>query len=83
MNSNQNSDGLPPNGASAQTEEFVRLFSEHQRKLFKFIFLLAPDHAEAEDVLQETSVILWRKFGEFQSGTDFFRWAAQIAQRGS
>ena len=55
-------------------------FRSISAELFKFIFLLAPDHAEAEDVLQETSVILWRKFGEFQSGTDFFRWAAQIAR---
>jgi RNA polymerase sigma-70 factor (ECF subfamily) len=35
---------------------------------------------DAEDLLQETSVILWRKFDEFQSGTDFFRWAAQVAR---
>jgi RNA polymerase sigma-70 factor (ECF subfamily) len=65
---------------SEQTEEFVRLFSEHQRELFKFIFLLVPSHADAEDILQETSVILWRKFGDFQRGTDFFRWAAQVAR---
>ena len=79
MNSDQYSEERQPR-VSAQTEEFVRLFSEHQRELFKFIFLLIPSHADAENVLQETSVILWRKFNEFQSGTDFFRWAAQVAR---
>jgi RNA polymerase sigma-70 factor, ECF subfamily len=67
------------NDASARTEEFIRLFSEHQRELFKFTFTLVPSHADAEDILQETSVILWRKFSEFSVGTDFFRWAAQVA----
>jgi RNA polymerase sigma-70 factor, ECF subfamily len=73
--------GLPPpaNDLSARTEEFIRLFSEHQRELFKFIFTLVPSQADADDVLQETSIILWRKFGEFAVGTDFFRWAAQVA----
>jgi RNA polymerase sigma-70 factor, ECF subfamily len=76
----ENADFPSPSGDSAHAEEFVRLFSEHQRDLLKFIFLLVPIHAEAEDILQETSVILWRKFGEFQRGTDFFRWAAQVAR---
>jgi RNA polymerase sigma-70 factor, ECF subfamily len=80
MNSDQSPEAREPHGASSQTEEFVRLFSEHQPDLFKFIFLLLPSRADAEDVLQDTSVILWRKFSEFQSGTDFFRWAAQVAR---
>jgi len=80
MNSPSNNEGLMPSDMSARTEEFVRLFSEHQPELFKFIFLLLPSRADAEDVLQETSVILWRKFHEFHSGTDFFRWAAQVAR---
>lgn len=80
MSSDQHSEERRPSEVSAQTEEFVLLFSEHQRELLKFIFLLIPDRAVAEDVLQETSVILWRKFGEFQRGTDFFRWAAQVAR---
>jgi RNA polymerase sigma-70 factor, ECF subfamily len=78
MNSGQHSEQRLP--MSSHTEEFVRLFSENQRELFKFIFLLMPNRVDAEDILQETSVILWRKFGEFRSGTDFFHWAAQVAR---
>jgi RNA polymerase sigma-70 factor (ECF subfamily) len=80
MNSDQPNESRQPPDLFAQTEEFVRLFSEHQRELSKFIFLLVPNRAEADDILQETSVILWRKFGEFQSGTSFFHWAAQVAR---
>ncbi len=80
MDSEQNNKELGPAEIAARTEEFVRLFSEHQQDLFKFIFLLVPNRPAAEDIMQETSVVLWRKFGEFQPGTDFFRWAAQVAR---
>jgi RNA polymerase sigma-70 factor, ECF subfamily len=80
MNSDPSPEACEPGDVSKRTEEFVRLFSEHQRELLKFIFLLVPSRTDAEDILQETSVILWRKFYEFQSGTDFFRWAAQVAR---
>jgi len=35
--------------------------------------------ADAEEVLQETNLVLWRKFEEYQPGTDFVRWAYGIA----
>jgi RNA polymerase sigma-70 factor, ECF subfamily len=75
-----NNGSLATGSDSSCNEEFLRLYSQHQRELFKFIFLLVPNHANAEDILQDTSVVLWRKFGQFSRGTDFFRWAAQIAR---
>ena len=35
--------------------------------------------ADADDLLQETSLVLWEKFGQFRSGTDFYAWACKIA----
>ena len=35
--------------------------------------------ADAEEVLQETNVVLWRKFEQYQPGTDFVRWACSVA----
>lgn len=80
MNSPRSNNDERSAETSAQTEEFVRLYAEHQHELLKFIFLLVPSYSAAEDILQETSVVLWRKFHEFQPGTDFFRWAAQVAR---
>ena len=79
MNSN-NSESTVSCADFSRNEEFARLFAQHQRELFRFIFLLVPSHANAEDIFQETSVVLWRKFDEFAAGTDFFRWAAQVAR---
>lgn len=63
-----------------RTEEFVALLTEHRGDLFRFVLSILPDYAEAEDVFQRTSVVMWRKFDEFQLGTDFLRWAARVAQ---
>lgn len=61
------------------SEEFLRLFLANQAYLFSFIFTMLPDWSDAEDVLQETSIILWRNFGEFQPGTNFRAWACKTA----
>lgn len=61
-------------------ETFLRLFGAHRQRLFRFIVALLPSLHDAEDVLQETNVVLWRKFNEYQSGTNFLAWATQIAR---
>jgi RNA polymerase sigma-70 factor (ECF subfamily) len=33
-----------------------------------------------EEVVQQTSVVLWRKYGDFEPGTDFQIWACTIAR---
>lgn len=64
----------------------MRLYARHQRRVQAFIatFLYAP--ADVEDVLQETSVILWQKFAEFQprspetADEEFGQWSRSIAR---
>jgi RNA polymerase sigma-70 factor (ECF subfamily) len=41
---------------------------------------LVRQPADAEDVLQETNVVLWRKAAEFDATRDFLPWALRIAQ---
>lgn len=66
--------------SDARTEQFVALFAEHREEVFRFILSILPHQADAEDVFQRTSVVLWRKFANFTPGTSFFRWAARVAQ---
>ncbi|MGQ9761070.1 MAG: sigma-70 family RNA polymerase sigma factor [Thermogutta sp.] len=61
-------------------EEFVRLLASIQRKLFLFVFALVPNVIEAEEIVQNTSVIMWQKFGQFRKGENFLRWACGIAR---
>jgi RNA polymerase sigma-70 factor, ECF subfamily len=60
-------------------EEFVRLLMAHERRILTYILALLPNVADAEDVLQETSIVLWRKFPDYQPGTNFVSWAFRVA----
>lgn len=61
-------------------ELFSRLLVAHTHRIYGFIFALIHDHAAANDVLQEVSAVLWRKFDRFEPGTDFGAWAMSIAR---
>jgi RNA polymerase sigma-70 factor, ECF subfamily len=60
-------------------EEFARLFSRHARRIYAFIMTLVFSHHDAEEVFQNTSVVLWDKFDDFRPGSNFFAWASRIA----
>src|SRR5688572_30812660 len=59
--------------------QFAELLHEHHRGLFNFIYSLVQQHADAEDVFQQTTLVLWRKFGDFVIGTNFAAWATRVA----
>lgn len=61
------------------TEEFVRELTGNARRIYGYILALLPNWADADDVFQETSAILWEKFGEYEPGTNFRAWAFRIA----
>jgi RNA polymerase sigma-70 factor (ECF subfamily) len=61
-------------------EEFVRLFTRHQRPLFLYLLSRVPNPVEAEEILQEANIVIWRKFEQFAPGTNFLAWATQIAK---
>ncbi len=61
-------------------EQFVLLFTRSQPALLSYVLSMLPRWSDAEDVVQQTSLVLWRKFDEFQPGTDFVSWACQIAK---
>jgi RNA polymerase sigma-70 factor, ECF subfamily len=61
-------------------EQFVRLFVQHQKRIQGLILALVPKGSDADDILQETSAVLWQKFSEFELGTNFAAWALRIAR---
>src|SRR6187399_399399 len=62
-----------------RNKQLMRLMAQHQRRIFGYIYTLVPDRHDAEDILQETSMVICEKFETFKSGTDFVAWANQIA----
>jgi RNA polymerase sigma-70 factor, ECF subfamily len=59
---------------------FHQLFVQNQRRIFAHILTILPRLADAEEVFQQTCVIILGKMSQFTPGTDFVRWACQIAQ---
>ena len=57
------------------TERFIRLLSENERRLYGYAMSLTADPVDADDVLQEAKVVMWRHFGTFQPGTNFGAWS--------
>jgi RNA polymerase sigma-70 factor, ECF subfamily len=69
-------------GSHNETEkrkQLMSLMTQHQRRIFSYIYTLVPDRYDADDLLQDTSVVICEKFDEFEEGTDFVAWACQIA----
>jgi RNA polymerase sigma-70 factor (ECF subfamily) len=62
-------------------DEFLRLFTSVQPALRRFVGYHFPGgrQQEIEDVLQETALVLWRKFGMYDPAKSFTNWALGIA----
>ncbi|MEK6235723.1 MAG: sigma-70 family RNA polymerase sigma factor [Planctomycetales bacterium] len=58
---------------------FVREFVANRHRIYGYIMRILPHPADAEDVFQRTSLILWRKMSEFDPDGDFFFWACGVA----
>jgi RNA polymerase sigma-70 factor (ECF subfamily) len=63
-----------------EQNDFLKLFVKHNRMLFAYVLTMIPNHMDAEDVLQDTASILWSKFAEYETGSNFYAWARQIAR---
>ncbi len=60
-------------------DEFMQLFMEYQPRIYAYVRSLLYQRADADDVMQETASVLWRKFDQFEKGTRFDRWAYRTA----
>jgi RNA polymerase sigma-70 factor (ECF subfamily) len=65
--------------AANRSEQFLQHLTANQSRLYAYILTLLPDPDRANDVLQETNLVLWRKAGEFDAGLPFATWACKIA----
>lgn len=71
----------PPSSTEivAPSEEFVNLFTKTQRKLYLYILSQVGSPDVAEEILQNTNLVIWSKYHQFEIGTNFQAWSCQIA----
>ena len=63
---------------SKDQHEFARLYAEIEDDLYRYVRAAVLRHADALDVLQETAMALWQKFGEYDRARPFGPWARKF-----
>jgi RNA polymerase sigma-70 factor, ECF subfamily len=62
-----------------RTNEFADRLVAAQAGLYSYILTLLPWPDQANDVLQETNMVLWREADDFSPGGNFQAWACRVA----
>lgn len=63
-----------------KVQQFVTFLTAHQSRIYSFILSLVPIFHEADDIMQETSKMMWVLFDQFDCNTDFAAWGIKIAR---
>ena len=69
--------GKDEQGRNAEFAEHLR---RSQTRLYGYVHSLVRDLNDADDLFQQTALVLWKKFDEFDHGRSFFAWACGIAR---
>ena len=73
----------PGEGESSNREAMARvqqLFVRNQSIIKAFILSLQPGFSDADDVLQETFLLVTKRAANYRDGTNFVAWACAIAR---
>lgn len=60
---------------------FERLVDRHQGRLFRIAYMILHDRMDAEDVVQESLVLAWRRLELLEDPGAFSGWVSQITTR--
>ena len=70
----------PTSAPADPNEDFLRLWTRHEPALRAMVRACVWRAAEVDEVMQEVSVVAWRKFATLADPAQFPRWAAMIAR---
>jgi RNA polymerase sigma-70 factor (ECF subfamily) len=74
-------DGRPRSPRTgAQKAEFAEQLLRNQGQLLGYIYSLVRDLDDADDLFQQTSLVLWDKFDQFDPERSFVSWACGVAR---
>lgn len=67
-------------GEDDRYEVFVARFAHYEPDLRRFLRSLLPTAVDTDEVLQQTAIVIWRKFDQYDPETSFMKWACVIAR---
>jgi RNA polymerase sigma-70 factor (ECF subfamily) len=65
---------------TTKVNEFLRLIMANQKPIYALILGMIPNRDDAEDIFQETVLVMWSKFESFERETNFTAWGMKIAK---
>ena len=74
MNDELTADGL------TEDEIFVARLTRYQSRLYAFVYTVVANRELADDIFQETNLVLWRKASKYDVSREFLPWAFAIAR---
>lgn len=75
-------DNLPSSdkrGDDRRDDQFVRLLLKNERYIYTFILTLVHNRSDADDIMQDAASLMWRKYKEMDSVSNFAAWGVRIA----
>jgi RNA polymerase sigma-70 factor (ECF subfamily) len=63
-----------------RSQRFTEQLQQCQAELLRYIFALVRNGEDAQDIFQQTCLVLWEKFDEFDPARNFLAWACGIAR---
>jgi RNA polymerase sigma-70 factor (ECF subfamily) len=67
-------------GKRDNKDNFFQFYLQNQNRLYAYILMLVPNSSDADDILQQTSSIMWEKFDTYNLDASFGAWASSIAK---
>lgn len=64
---------------NAKEKEFARLISEHKETIYTICLMNAADQDEAQDIMQEVLINLWRSLNSYRGECNIRTWIWRIS----
>lgn len=63
----------------ASQQEFLRVFLASEREILRYVVALVPSLQDAQEIVQQTAIVLWEKFDDYDRARPFAPWACRFA----
>lgn len=60
-------------------DEFLRLLMKNEREILRYVMAIVPRVADAQEIVQETAVALWKQADQYDPSQPFAPWACRFA----
>jgi RNA polymerase sigma-70 factor, ECF subfamily len=68
-----------PISAPNAHDTFMRLLLANEREMKRYVSALVPSVCDAEEIVQQTAILLWDKFDQYDQSRPFAPWACRFS----